>query len=283
MPDRGVYAYNEDCTCRWCSNGGNVPQGTGDNGHAFGYENPHVPPAKPVPARIVALLSWYDEDPAWLERCIRSLPMVHVAGLIALDGAYSLYPDAKARSHHSQTEAIERAAQAAGIPCQVHHPTEPWDGEVQKRNRLFELAETTSADWYMIVDADEFVTAAPDNVPERLAQTPFDVAAVTLREPGHPMGTMIYPTHPKFFRAIPGLRAVTDHFTYTAPDGRKLWGNAKTAHLEPRADLTAVTVEHHNQLRHPDRRKAALTYYQTRDQAGVEELPTERSILADAA
>ena len=66
-------------------------------------------------------------------------------------------------------------------------------------------------------------------------------------------------------------------------DGRKLWGNAKTDRLEPRADLTSVTVEHHNQLRHPDRRGAALEYYRTRDRHGIEELPADRSILADAA
>jgi hypothetical protein len=279
----GIYTYNPDCICDWCRNGGKVPNDPSSLGHSFGYGNEHIPPANPVPVRIVALLSWYDEDPAWLERCIRSLPQARVSALIALDGAYSLYPDAKARSHRSQHEAIERAAQAAGIPCQIHAPDAPWDGEVQKRNHLFDLAEQTPADWYMVMDADEFIISAPKDVPARLARAPFDVAAVTLREPGHPLGTMIYPTHPKFFRAIPGLRAITDHFTYTTPDGRKLWGDAKRCHLEPRADLTSVTVEHHNQLRHPDRRKAALTYYETRDQAGIEELPTDRNILQDAA
>ena len=41
---RGVYAFNPDCTCNWCENGGVVPQGTPSNGHSFGYENPHIPP-----------------------------------------------------------------------------------------------------------------------------------------------------------------------------------------------------------------------------------------------
>jgi hypothetical protein len=277
------YLFNPDCACRWCTNGGIVPQGTGDNGHAFGYEQPHIPPANPAAVRIVALLSWYDEDPAWLERCIRSLPQLQVAGLVALDGAYSLYPDAKAYSHPDQAEAIRRATADTGMPLLLDVPHDPWPGEVAKRNHLFRLAEQTCPDWYLIIDADEFVTAAPTDIPERLAQTPFDVGAVTLREPGHPMGTMIYPTHPKFFRAFPGLKAVTNHYTYTAPDGRLLWGNAKTDHLEPRADLTSITVEHHNQLRHPDRYKAAKTYYRTRDAQGVEELPPDRSILRDAA
>jgi hypothetical protein len=279
----GLYAYNPECGCVWCENGGTVPDNHADSGHAFGYESPHIPPRDPKPVRIVALLSWYDEDPAWLDRCIRSLPQAGVSAILALDGAYSLYPAANAASDPDQVNAIRHAAEHAGIPCRIKQPATPWAGEVEKRNRLFELAEQTTADWYLIIDADEFITSAPPDVPARLAQSPFDVAAVTLREPGHPLGTVVYPTHPKFFRAIHGLRAVTNHYTYTTPDGRKLWGNAKTDRLEPRHDLTALTVEHHNQLRHPDRRGAALAYYRTRDRAGVEELPADRSILADAA
>jgi hypothetical protein len=38
------YRWNPACHCRWCLNQGKVPQGTGDNGHAFGYEQPHIPP-----------------------------------------------------------------------------------------------------------------------------------------------------------------------------------------------------------------------------------------------
>ena len=111
----------------------------------------------------------------------------------------------------------------------------------------------------------------------------FDVAATTLIEPGHPQGTMVFPTHPKFFRAIPGLRAVTNHFTYSTPDGRKLWGDAKKDRLEPRLDLTAVKVEHRSKLRHTDRRRAAERYYRLRDDLGLEELPEDRTILKAVA
>lgn len=41
---RVTYVYNADCDCVWCANGGVVPKGTGDNGHSFGYESPHIPP-----------------------------------------------------------------------------------------------------------------------------------------------------------------------------------------------------------------------------------------------
>jgi hypothetical protein len=284
------YRFNPACLCDWCRNDGQVPTGTADNGHAFGYAQPHIPPdSGPWESvnrpRIIALLSFYDEDPDWLERCILSLELLQCDRLIALHGAYSLYPGASPKCSPDELRAVAVAANVAGVKCTSILPAKVWDSEIEKRNFLFELAEQEARpqDWYFVVDADEFVTHAPRDLRERLNATPFDVAAVELKEPGHPLGTMVYPTHPKFFRAIPGLRAVKDHFTYTTPDGRKLWGNAKTQHLEPRADLSTVKVEHHNQLRHPDRRRAAMQYYETRDRLGVEELPENRSILADAA
>lgn len=280
------YEYNPGCACDWCRNNGQVPTGHADNGHAFGYGNEHMPPSRGPfgdrPPRIIALLAFYDEDPDWLTRCVLSLKKVRVTHLIALDGAYALYPDAQPRSSHREHEAIADAADRIGASRMVSAPPSVWDGEVSKRNYLFALAEgiAQSRDWYFVIDADEFVTDAPGDVPARLQASLFDVGAVTLREPGHPLGTIVYPTHPKFFRAIPGLRAVRDHFTYTTPDGRKLWGDAKRARLEPRHDLTAVVVEHHNQLRHPDRRQKAVAYYRSRDDRRVEDLPEKRSLLA---
>jgi hypothetical protein len=233
--------------------------------------------------RITALLSFYDENPDWLERMALSLRMLPVDRLIAVDGAYELYPDPKRESHPSHREALHKACVEANITLSTFVPHKPWAGEVQKRNHMFEMAEQTGADWYFVIDSDEFVARTIWDVHERLEHSPFDVGAVTLKEPGHPRGTIIYPTHPKFFRAIPGLRAVQDHFTYTAPDGRKLWGDQSKHYLEPRLDLTGVVVEHHNQLRHEDRRKAAKAYYDLRDELGVEDLPAERPLLKDPA
>jgi hypothetical protein len=235
---------------------------------------------------IVALLSWYDEPPDALRAMIASLTLVGVDRLIALDGAYALYPDAKRRSSSMEYRAIIDATMHHGIDLTIHTPAKVWAGnETEKRNRLFELGEqfTGPEDWYMVVDADEEILKAPDDVPARLARSPFDVAAVTLREPGHPLGTIVFDTFPMFFRAVRGLRCHRDHFTYRTPDGRNLWGDAKRARIEPRWDLTDVLVEHRNQLRHPDRRRAALDYYRTRDELGIEELPQERSLLKGVA
>lgn len=234
---------------------------------------------------IAALLSWYDEPPAALEAMIASLTLIPVDRLIAVDGAYALYPDGRRRSSSEEYRAIIHGCRHHGIDLTLHTPATVWAGnETEKRDRLFELAEqvTSPDDWLMVIDADEEVLEAPD-VPARLAASPFDVAGVTLREPGHPLGTVVFDTFPMFFRAIRGIRCHQDHFTYQTPDGRNLWGDAKRARLEPRLDLAGVVVEHRKQLRHPDRREAALTYYRTRDEQGVEDLPADRSLLKDAA
>ena len=278
-----IYSYNPDCQCGWCLNDGANPYpGAPDS---LGYDIPHNPP-KPATPQIVALLSWYDEPTEWLARAIHSLAKLRVNHLIALDGAYAHYPDPEPRSSPDQHAAIRDACMDARIPVTIRAPTEPWATEIDKRNRMFELAETITepSDWYFVIDADEFVTEAPNDIRERLERSPFDVGAVTLHEPGHPMGTLVFPTHPKLFRAIRGLRAVDNHYKYTTPDGRHLWGNAKTDRLEPRHDLTGLTVQHHSQLRHTDRRRAALDYYDTRDRLELEtDMPAARSILREAA
>lgn len=227
--------------------------------------------------RIIALLSFYDENPAWLTRCVTSLTKIPVDEIVALDGPYQLY-GGPPRSGRDQYDAIHHGP----IPATVHHGG--WEGnEIEKRNHLFTLAEETASpdDWYIVIDADEEVsdTRHNENLHQLLSETVFDVATVHLREPGHPQGTMIFPTFPMFFRAIPGLRCITNHYTYQTPDGRKLWGNAKTDRLEPR-QATQVAVNHYSQLRHPDRRQAALTYYRTRDEQGIEDIPEDRTRLA---
>lgn len=226
--------------------------------------------------KIHALLSWYDEDPAWLTRCVKSLALAKVDHLIALDGPYALF-DGPAKSPDDQTDAILLAA-----PCDVSVHRGGYDGnEVEKRNRLWELAEQHAkpGDWYMVFDADEYVTEAPADLHALLEGTSFDVGAVQLIEPGHSQGTIHFPTFPMFFRAIPGIRCHRDHFTYRTPDGRNLWGNAKTQRLEPRA-MTGVVVRHESELRNPMRRSRAKRYYAGRDAAGIEELPEKRYVIA---
>lgn len=230
--------------------------------------------------RIIALLSWYDENPAWLTRCIHSLQQLPTDVLVAVDGAYQHFPDPQPTSPLEQSRAVTQAAEDIDIPLLWAEPR-VWPTEVDKRNHMFATAESIAipGDWYFVIDSDEHVTQAPPDLHQRLQHSPFDVGATTLLEPTD-LGPIIYPTHPKFFRAIPGLRTVGDHFTYTTPDGRRLWGDQRKHRLEARDDVTQVQVTHAKNLRHSDRRNAAETYYRTRDELGLEDLPKNRYLTA---
>lgn len=228
--------------------------------------------------QIVALLSWYEESPRWLEETIDSLVLAGVDRLVALDGAYGLFPGATPHSDPAQKEAIREAADGL-FPVDIYTPSKVFKGnEVQKRSTLFEFGEevTTEDDWYFVMDADELISEVPDDFRARLEQTDRDVAEVTFveqRNPDLPPPSLWqrkdrYPIR-VLFRAIRGLRVKTNHWTYVTPDGRKLWGQNKRT-LAPALDCTDVEILHRSDLRQEGRRADQYSYYSTRDQRKTE-------------
>jgi hypothetical protein len=232
----------------------------------------HRPPRSRM--RIVALLAWYREDPGWLRDTIQALAHVPADHLIAIDGAYDLYPGGEPRSTLPEYEAIITACEGLGIGLTLHTPQATWAGnECEKRSKLFELGdqEATPEDWFLVIDADEIITTAPADLRDQLAATPYDVAAVTFSEPHPTLKRRDYPM-PILFRAGPGIQVVGNHFTYKTLDGRYLWGNATTDDLEPRLDLTATfRLEHLTHYRDLDRRITASEYYQRRKENVTED------------
>jgi hypothetical protein len=224
--------------------------------------------------RIIALLAWYRENPGWLRDSILALQKIPVDHLIAIDGAYSLFPDGEPRSTLAEYEAIITAATQTGIGLTLHTPQTTWQGnECEKRSKLFELADqeaTPHEDWFLVIDADEIITSVPADLRAQLAHTDRDVAQVTFTEPHPTLKRRDYPI-PILFRAIPGIQVQGNHFTYKTPDGRYLWGNATTDTLEPRLDLTeSFWLEHLTHYRHHDRTLAAGAYYENRDEQTAE-------------
>jgi len=231
--------------------------------------------------RIVGLLSWYEEDPAWLAEMIASLPTAGIEHLIALDGAYALFPGGTATSDASNVQAIQAACEAAGITYSIHQPVEVWEGnETEKRSALFELAEqvTDESDWYFVMDADETITVVPENFIARLEETNLDVGMVTFQEPPQeetgPAPNFRWQRKRRYpirvlFRAIRGLRVVGNHWTYVTPHGRRLWGQNKRT-LETALDCTDLEIFHRSDLRNEARRADQYAYYETRDQEQVE-------------
>lgn len=222
--------------------------------------------------KICALLSFYDERPEDLQRMAASLPKAGVDHLVALDGAYALYPDGKPASSHESRRALAAALNQAGITHNIVVPDTVWHGnETEKRTRLFRLGDehTAPADWFLIIDGDEVITQAPSDLRQQLEYSPMDVGEVTFSEPRPRRKTRSFPI-PILFRAVRGIEVVKNHFTYRTPDGRYLWGNAVTQRLQARLPLHDLVVEHRKYMRLPDRRKAAVGYYERRDRDNTE-------------
>lgn len=242
-------------------------------------------------AKVCALISWYDESPIWLAACVASLAGV-VDHIVAVDGAYMLYPDASARpsSPVQQHLAIVEAAAAARIPLTLHVPGRPWFGnEVEKRNATVQLALAGAADgpswWLMVVDADMRVVSHPGGLRHRLSRTTCDVASFGMRERidveqntrlarAARLGTLPKETllrFPCIFRADPTLEYVGTHYVVRNASGYLF--NGPGAVLPCEDCSMEVEFEHFTQLRDRERSELQRTYYRRRDEAAIERVP----------
>lgn len=257
--------------------------------------------------KIVGLLTWYDESPTWLSAAISSHAKA-IDHLVAVDGAYGLYPDGGPHSGIEQHEAVVGACYAANIGLTLHSPDHVWIGnEVEKRTFMFRIAEQVGADWLFVIDADQVLKSLPPDFRERLTDTELNAAETSFFERANPQATekmakaaqaFVWDRKSNFrvrniFRALPGLHCAKNHYTYVTGDGRKLWGNAtyQGHDIEPCLDLTDLKIEHRTQYRDMARRESAKEFYRRRDATGAElsnicghckkEVPTTRSMPCD--
>jgi hypothetical protein len=209
---------------------------------------------------ITALLNWYGEPPTWLADCVASVARF-CNHIVAVDGAYAAFPGAlrAPSSDPLQAETILHTAHGAGIGCTLHIPREPWWGnEVEKRDRMWQLGQSTGADWFLSIDADEAVTAVPFDLDARLKETQADVAEIGLTE----NAASVQPLR-RLYRRLPEMHVEQTHYTVTAwKDGRRvaLSGNHEAHMLSEPLDLTDLRIEHRSQYRDAGR-KADKTRY----------------------
>jgi len=248
--------------------------------------------------RIAGLLSWYDESPHWLATAVAGFARVCDV-IVAVDGAYRLYPGARPRSHPSQVEAITRTAEALGIGCLVYQPDDVWRGnEVEKRNTLLQLAGPLlreGEDWVLVFDADfHILRCEPELVRATLTTTDAAVATYVildgkdfLADPElhelaakHPVSTEWTLRTRDVYRWTPTLRVGPAHWCYSAEvDGERRWLRGPYRELAPAVNLDrALVVYHRTQDRAEERRQAAQGYYEMRERYGVEEIPEEEAV-----
>ena len=212
--------------------------------------------------KLIALLSWYDERPSWLAGVVSSLAKLQCDHVVAMDGAYGLYPNGLPHSPPEQHAVIQHVCSSLEMSCTIHVPREPWIGnEVEKRTAHFRLAEAFAdpfEDWYFTIDADTFVDEA-GVFRNRLEETECDVAEVGFieRNGGIQSGGMLRCVH----RAVPGLSYVGNHYTPMTTDGVDLQ-HPRT----PCLGLPMIRVEHRTQERDRWRKESQQGYYTRRDE-----------------
>jgi hypothetical protein len=232
--------------------------------------------------RLHGLISWYDEPCSALAATLIGLRTAQVDHVIAVDGAYLLYPDGKPSSSNDQAATIQAACRELGMGCTIHTPQHRWAGnEVEKRTRMFSVALAASdpGDWWLNMDADMVVTQAPGNLKQQLENTEHHAAYCTLSEPRNPDRA---PDQAKqfewhdgsylirlLFRAQP-LRCDTKHCVYKTNDDRVLWAPQTVALEEPAISIPELVVEHRDQQRPALRTALKQQYYERRDRFKIE-------------
>jgi hypothetical protein len=144
---------------------------------------------------------------------------------------------------------------------------------------MFRLGEqvTDPGDWYLIVDADEIVTAIPPDLRRRLADTPHDVAELMLweREGQQAIAELVDVASDfqsplrRLFRAQPGLHIEQTHYTVTV-ENRVLCGNRTVHHIEDAEPVWDLRLEHRRSHRTKGRLRLKAEYGANRDELGLE-------------
>ena len=220
--------------------------------------------------RVVACINFYDERPDWLAALCASLKGVadHV---VAADGAYRLFPQARAHSGDIQAGAIVACCQRLGLGVTYHAPSGPWLGnEVEKRNHLVRLALAEcelEQDWLLVIDADSVVSSCPSDFRAVLESTPCEVGTYYITE-SFEGGTGKYPAR-YLYRASASLEIRGAHFHYCRldPSGHwySLWENGRLP-----ACATELVVEHRRGDRSAERNRRASQWYLIRDANKIE-------------
>jgi hypothetical protein len=224
---------------------------------------------------IAACLAWYYEPEGFLERAIESAGKAGVTHLVAVDGAYALFPDGEPQSPETNLVAIYAAAERAGMECWLYIPDACWPTEASKRSFLFQKAHELGVDWLYVMDAD-FDLVCSRLLPEILAEVEEDVGFVRLLTPPGPGGSVAFGPAVRdemklLYRGNLDIRVVGNHYTYQAADGRFLFGNRAEVEEVPAADLTEEVVVHHwSYHRQKWRIASQYDYYRARDKAGIE-------------
>ena len=215
--------------------------------------------------KITACLAWYMEPPAFLTRCVESLRGL-ADELVAYDGAWDLWPDARPFSSDDEYTAIHEAAESIRLPYTIYEPDTTWASQVEKRAALMLEAGETGADWLLVIDGDEWIeTHHGAAVRAALESTPCDVATIMHKRVTGYDAVNTPGAIRRLYRANTGVTVDTAHNGYRTSDGRWLHGDSAAVRLEPACDLSGMVLLHHeHNNRGVGRDRARQVYRQAR-------------------
>jgi len=226
--------------------------------------------------KIYGLLSWYDERQDWLAAAVTSAAKL-CDGIVAVDGAYALFPDSLRHptSGAEQAATILEVALAAGMTCTIHVPEGPWMGnEVEKLTWMMNLGiGEPFEDWYFKFDADEFLSDVPYDARQRIEAASENVVEARMWQRDE--GTGQHPMWPirRLYRVLPGIHHGPAHHMISATvDGEVQWlsDSENRARQAPALDMPDLRIEHRSQYRLQSRNERKDRYYQQRDEIGIE-------------
>lgn len=222
--------------------------------------------------KLVAALSWYMEPPAFLDRCVRSLAGA-VDELVALDGAWDGFPHDLPYSTPEEHDVIANAAIETGLPYRIIEHDRPWLSQVQKRDKLMQLACENGASFVLVIDGDEHVASCDREALRRsLELTDRHVATVTFRPMNQGWPYSELPTSEQVIRRIyrAGTRVEVAHNGYRFGN-EWLLGDRAYVRLSPALDTSKlIRVDHDNMNRGPLRLRAAKEYRKARREQRLE-------------
>jgi hypothetical protein len=226
--------------------------------------------------RIAACLSWYDEEPAALCRWVAGVASFADI-VVAVDGAYYHYPDARGDSPEEQRYALYQACGEHGLDFQEvdrepgPNPA-PWPSEVDKR--ATELAIAVSMvepeDWLVRLDADEFAHSADPEALRWLLEATREVDVCTFELYGELPNPFRFPIR-RILRALPGLTCEGAHYVAKAGQ-RYLAGHPEWHPIEQAQAIgpSLLEVEHRHQDRPPAREAGRRAYYKQLNELELE-------------
>jgi hypothetical protein len=232
---------------------------------------------------VCGLMCWYDESPADLTRAVKSAAAAGMSRLVALDGRYAQYPAEETLSPLDQLEAIEAAAEGAGVAFDYVDTVIPWLSEMHKRSFMFKVGDDFCSDldesevWYLILDADyEIRSLRP--IPELLAGRSGRAAEAKMILPYS--RKLLASTLPQVSRTRPlfrgrGIRVEGNHYTYIHGEETILWAGPARDQVAAIDLAEEMTVYHYTFQRSEKRYADQVAYYHERDEQGIERGPCD--------